>query len=190
MKEIAGKVIAISGPPGAGSTTIAKKLAKKLGMKYFSPGFIQKGYARGKNESRAAIKVWKTKFGKSVDFQNYLDGLQIKRAKQGNAVVCGKLSVYILKDLADFKIWLEASLDERARRSAGRDKMPVKEVKKAIREREGIERSEWKRIYGLDYFDQKKMADLAIDNTELTVEETMEKILKFIEKKKFLGRKA
>jgi len=175
------KVIAISGPPGVGSTTIAKELAKKLRMDYFSPGFIQKGFAKGKNQSRAAIAVWKTKFGKSDELhKGLLDRMQLERAKKGDVVICGKLSIYILKNLADHKIWLEASLDERARRSAERDKLPVKDVKRMIRKRERIERSEWERIYGIDYFDQKKMADLVVDSTKLTVKETVDKIFKFI----------
>jgi cytidylate kinase len=178
-------VIAVSGPPGAGSTTIAKELAKKLGIEYFSPGFIQKGFAKGRNESKAAIAVWKTKFGKSDELhKGLLDRLQIERARKGNVVVCGKLSIYILKDLAEHKVWLEASLDERARRSAKRDNLPIKDVKRMIMERERIERREWKRIYGIDYFDQKEMADLVVDSTKLTVNETVGRILDFIKSRK------
>jgi len=188
VNGIERNVIAISGPPGAGSTTIAKELAERLGITYFSPGFIQKGFAKGKNQSKAAIEVWKTKMGKSREFHKELDDLQIERAKQGNVVVCGKLSIYFLKDLADFKIWVDASLDERAKRSAKRDKLPVEKVKGMMSEREKTEREEWMKIYGFDYFNQKKMADLVIDSTNLTVEETVNKILDFIKIRK-IGKK-
>jgi cytidylate kinase len=117
-----------------------------------------------------------------------LDELQAERAKQGNVVMCGKLSIYILRDLADCKIWLETSLEERVKRTAKRDKLPIEKVKKIIQERERIEREEWKRIYGLDYFDQKEMADFVIDNTKLTVEQTVNKIIDFIKKRRKYGK--
>lgn len=177
-------MIAISGPPGSGSTTIARELARRLDIEYFSPGFIQKGFAKGKNQSEASIKVWKTNFGKSVNFHKGLDELQIERARKGNVVICGKLSIYMLRDLTNHKIWLEASLDERARRSAERDGLPVSEVEKIISEREKIERGEWKKIYGIDYFDQRKIANLVVDSSSLTVEQTVKKILDFMKREK------
>jgi cytidylate kinase len=174
-------VIAISGLPGAGSTTIARKLAKKLKLKYFSPGEIFKSCARGK-EVEAAIKVWKSR-GKSKKFHQMLDDLQKKLAKKGNCVVCGKLSVWVLKDLSNCRIWVEAPLSVRAKRVARRDKLPVEIAKKLLKEREKIERVEWKRIYGIDYFEQKKSTDLVINTSKLTPSQVVEKILKFVGKK-------
>jgi cytidylate kinase len=174
-------VIAISGLPGAGSTTIARMLEKKLKLKYFSPGEIFKSYGKGK-EIEAAIKVWKGK-GKSKKFHLMLDNIQKKLAKKGNCVICGKLSVWILKDLSNCKVWVEAPLSVRAKRVAKRDKLPIETAKKLLREREKIERTEWRRIYGIDYFKQKKLADLVINTSKFTPSQVVEKILKFLGKK-------
>ena len=54
------------------------------------------------------------------------------------------------------------------------------EAKKEIEERENIERAEWKRIYGFDYFYQKEIADLVLDSSGLTLEQTVDKILEFV----------
>ncbi|MDI6806361.1 MAG: cytidylate kinase family protein [Candidatus Aenigmarchaeota archaeon] len=175
-------VIAISGSPGTGSTTIAKELAKKLRLKYFSPGKIFKSYVREK-EAEAALKVWKTR-GKSKRFHLGLDDQQRKIAEKGNCVICGKLSIFVLRDLADYKIWINAPLPIRARRVMKRDKLSFKNAKKLLMERELIERKEWKRIYGIDYTKQKNSADLSINTFNLNPKQVVEKILKFINSKK------
>lgn len=179
-----GIVIAVSGPPGAGTTTIAKRLASKLKLNYFSPGKFQKSFGKSKKQSIAALEVWKTDFGSSKKFHEYIESMQIERARRGSVVICGKLSVHFLKGLADFRIWVEASLEARARRSSYRDRISVEDATNKISKRENIEREEWKRIYGFDYFDQKNEADLVIDNSNLTVEEAVERIVNFIKLKK------
>ena len=90
-----------------------------------------------------------------------------------------------MKDTTNKKIWLYAPLETRAQRSAGRDGIPIERAKEEIKKRENIERREFKRLYGLDYFDQKKYADLVIDNSNLEIRETVKKIIDFLRKKSF-----
>lgn len=178
MKKL---TIAISGPPGSGTSSIAKGIAKKLRIKYFSPGAIQKSYAKTKKESLAALKVWQTDLGKSEKFhRDVIDKMQIDMAKEGGIIICGKLSIKMLGNLADYKIWVQTPLRIRASRVARRDGIPVKEVIKIISDREKMEKKEWKRIYGFDYFDQKKLADFVLDNSKLSLEQAINKVLKFI----------
>ncbi len=173
--------IAISGAPGAGTSSIAKELAKKLNLEYFSPGAIQKSYAKIGKESLAALEVWKTRRGKSEEFhREVLDKTQIEKAKKGNIVICGKLSIKMLKDLADYKIWVDTPLDVRAKRVANRDKITEGKALKLLSEREDIERKEWKRIYGFDYFSQENIADFVLDNSNLSLGQAVGKISEFI----------
>lgn len=74
-------------------------------------------------------------------------------------------------------------LEIRARRTAGRDKIPFKKALREISEREDIEREKWKGIYGFDYFDLKDEANFVLDNSNLTLEEAVDKVIKFIKKK-------
>ena len=178
-------VIVISGAPGAGSSTVSKIVARKLHLKYFSFGELHKGLVKGwKNEqSKAALDAWKTLQGSSEKTHKNRDALQESIAKKGNIVICGKLSIHFLKDITNKKIWLDVSLEARAKRASKRDRISVETAMKEISERENIERESWKKIYGFDYFGQKKDADLAIDSSNMTVYQTVKKIIDFIKSK-------
>jgi len=175
-------VIAISGPPGVGTSTISKEVAKRLNLRYFSPGSYYKKLF-GKENVNSVVKGWETELGSSEELHRRIDEMQIIEAKKGNVVICGKLSFFFLKDLARVKIWLDAPLDVRARRTAERDGISLEDAKEKIRKRERSEREGWKKIYGIDYFQLKKMADLVLDTSNLSVKETVERVMEFIKKK-------
>lgn len=195
--------ILISGKPGAGSTTLAKLLASKLQLDYFSPGQLFKDVALGKvknqfyyplfkkmcdakklkvpdmnssDNSNATIDLWKTQFGSSTILHNIIDKLQKVLAKKGDIVIDGKLSLFIIKS-ADLKVWLNADTKARAARTSFRDNLSKDTAIEIIKEREKNERATWKKIYGLDYFSQETLADLVIDTSKLSPEQVLERIL-------------
>ncbi|MEM5801048.1 MAG: cytidylate kinase family protein [Candidatus Aenigmatarchaeota archaeon] len=179
-------VIAVSGLPGAGSSTISKKLAEYFGLKYFSPGEYFKSYSNKNNQITKALDVFESGVGKEKKFHEEIDEMQKRLARNGNIVICGKLSIIMLKDIADFKIWIDCSFEERVRRTAERDGLKFEDVIKMMEKREKMEIEEWKKDYDIDYRKQKEIADLIIDNTHLSIEETVEKILDFVQRKYYL----
>ncbi|MEM5777627.1 MAG: cytidylate kinase family protein [Candidatus Aenigmatarchaeota archaeon] len=173
-------VIAVSGLPGSGSSTLSKLLAEKLNLKYFSPGEYFKNQSDKNNQTSKALDVFKIGKGKEKKFHESIDEMQKKFAREGNIVICGKLSILMLKDIADYKIWLDCSIEERARRTAKRDSISYEEALKAIKEREILEVEEWEKDYGIDYRKQREMADIIIDTSKMSEKEVLEKVLNFI----------
>ena len=203
------RVIALSGLPVSGSTTISKILAKKMGLDYFSPGQLFKDIAKGKlkekkiyptfkelcdksnltipdfnekDNSSAAYNLWNTDFGKNPRLHSIIDKLQTKLAEKGNIIIDGKLSIHMIKN-ADIKIWLKASEDARVSRSKMRDNITFEEAKKIIPEREKKEREEWKKLYGIDYITQETNANIIIDTSTKSPNAISEIILNRINNK-------
>jgi cytidylate kinase len=173
--------IVISGPPGSGSSKTSLLLAKKLSLNYFSAGDLFKSYS--KERKNRALDIWNSQFGKNKEFHLELDNYQKKKAKKGNIVICGKLSIFLLKDITNFKVWIDAPLKIRAERIAKREDISIIRAIDQIKKREEIERREWKKIYKFDYFDSKNLADLVIDSSEKSTEEIVEEILKSMKNK-------
>ena len=175
-------VIALSGPPGSGASTVGKVLARRLKLEYFSPGLYYRKIMK-QNRIERAPQFWKTEFGSSKKLHEHVDQMQLEEAGKGNIVVEGTLSVHFLKNLASHKVWLDVPLKVRAQRTAKREKIPYQHALKEVEERQTMEREGWKKIYGFDYFDQKKEADLVVDASSLAVNQVVNKIINLIERK-------
>lgn len=196
-------VIAISGLPGSGSTSVSKLVASKLGLNHFSPGRVFKDVGRGiikeqyyfplfeeicskeglelqflktSNDSEAVVSLWGTELGSSRAFHEAIDKLQKSLAEKGDIVIDGKLSLHMLPN-AHLKVWLTADSRARIRRSAQRDNISLDQAALLLPYRESQEAQEWERIYGVDYRNQKSTAHLVIDTTSAPIEETANRII-------------
>lgn len=175
-------VICISGQSTCGTSTTAKMLAERLGLKYFSPGQYYKKHFSGASETEKMVSGWRTKKGSSKDFHEKIDGLQQKAAEDGDVVIDGKLSIWAVKN-AELKVWIKADTKIRAGRVMKRDGIEFEEALVKVREKDKLERDGWKKVYGFDFWEQEKKADLVIDNSDLTPEEVVDKIVEFFEAK-------
>ena len=199
-------VIAISGLPGAGSSATAKALAARLNLHFFSAGQLFKDISTGKvkernyypllkelcdkenlvipefnyaNDSLGTISLWDTEFGKSHKLHHLIDSLQKELGKKGNIVAEGKLAITMVEN-ANFRIWLKASLDARAKRSAHRDSLDIDSAKEILTKRLEKEQRELKRIYNFDYLEQEHKANIIINTEDISVDKIVERIVKSI----------
>ncbi|NYZ79998.1 cytidylate kinase family protein [Candidatus Micrarchaeota archaeon] len=177
-------IITVSGQPGAGSTTLAKQVAKTLHYRLLTMGEIHKRIA--KQHGMAIKEYWEHQRKNPTAekrFHNELDAYQKREAKRGNIVINGKLSAFKIPN-ADLKILIVASLRERAKRTVKRDGGPIKSAMAAIKKRETIERRDWKKMYGFDYIADKRYYDFVIDTTKLNEKQTNNVVLDIISKVK------
>ena len=173
-----GKSIAISGPPGTGTTTIAKSLAKKLNMKYANAGMIFRELAR---EYGMSLMEFQDYALKHPEIDEEIDRRSIELLKAGGYVVEGRLAAHmaVRANISEtLKVYLKASEEARAKRVAKREGIPIEEALKHVKERAKKERDRYLRIYGLDV-DDISIYDLVIDTTYLDPETIVEIIITF-----------
>jgi len=212
------QVIAIDGPSGAGKTTIAKLIAKQLGITYLDTGSLYRtaalllirhgirpddsddtigsilnknhisftegrAYLNGKDVSEdirsAEIDHYASVFSARPVVRDFLLATQRNTALESELVVEGRDTTTVVFPDAKKKIYLDASLEERAKRRALQFKwqgiyVSIEESKKNIEERDT-------RDARRDLAPLTVASDaLFVDSSNLSIEQVMEKILDFI----------
>lgn len=162
-------IIAISGTPGSGNTSLARDLAAKTGYPVVGVGEIVKAIAKkdglflGKEGDAAALLAKKRKNPVEwASFNRKIDAMQRAIArKSANCIVNGKLSAFNIPD-ADLKVLLIAGDGIRAKRVAKRDGITYAKALRDVRAREKTDRTELKRLYGFDYAKDVDAYDIVI----------------------------
>ena len=167
-------IIAITGLPGSGKTTIVKILAEEFKIPWYSVGDM-----RGKMALERGLTIDElNRLGeKEIFTDKEVDDYQTKLGQSGESfIIDGRLSWYFIPTA--FKIFLTVDPDEAAKRimSAPReDRQSVEEIKKAVAKRVASDQKRYQKYYNVDILDQSHY-DLVIDSTKLTPEEIMTKI--------------
>ena len=182
MKNCCGKqkekvVICVCGMAGCGKSTVAKKVAEKYGLRYFSGGNALKALALEAGYKPAERGWWETAEGmkflqqrmKDPKFDKNVDEKLLELAKQGNVVLDSWTMPWLLKE--GFKVWLEASPHVRAKRVAGRDGISAEKVLKILKEKDKRTKVIYKSLYGFDLGNDFSPFDLVLDTDELDADE-------------------
>ena len=163
MKNI---IIAISGFHGVGKSTLSKYIAKKYGLKRVSSGELFRSIALEKGVSLEELSLL-AESDHSID--KYIDEMMRKECSSGGCVGDGLLSSWMLRDVADIKIWLKSPLEIRVRRIAEREKREYNDVLKETVLREESEVKRFKEIYGIDVNDLS-IYDFVIDTSKISLD--------------------
>lgn len=173
-------VICIAGLTASGKSTVARRIADKFGLKYHSGGTALKelavkvGYkaeGRGWWESAEGMRFFEQRL-RDARFDKQVDAELLKVAEQGNVV----LDSWTMPWLSEkgFKIWIEVSSEERARRLARRDKVSVEEAGKVLKEKDNKTKSVYEKLYGFKLGEDYSPFDLVLDTEHLSSSETFE----------------
>jgi CMP/dCMP kinase len=170
-------IIAISGKAGSGKTTVAKTLAKELNLDHYSIGSLMRAMAKERKMSLRELGKMAEQ-DKSIDAE--LDRRQMELRSKDNFVIDGRLTAFFIPN-ADVKVFLECEDKVRAERilKDERKEESSKAINEAISkiiEREKSEARRYKKYYNVDYSD-RKLYNLFIDTTKLSVKEAVDKIM-------------
>ncbi|MGD9937882.1 MAG: (d)CMP kinase [Methanoregulaceae archaeon] len=154
--------ITVSGPPGSGTTTLARWLSARTGFQLISAGEVFRGLARERGMDLAT-------FGALAEsdpvFDRMIDERQRDIAEETDDIVVeGRLSGRMVTH-ADLRIWLQAPLPVRVRRilerEAGAD---LTEAEAETAGREACEARRYRQYYGIE-IDDLSVYDIVL-NTE------------------------
>ncbi len=174
-------IITISGLPGAGKTSVGKKIAKKLNYKFYSMGDL-----RGKIAIKKGISINQlNKLGENESWTDTdIDNYQKELGKtKDNLVIEGRLSFYFIPN--SIKIFLTVTPTTGATRifkTNRKDEEPtksIKELEKQIQNRIKSDKLRYKKYYNIDSYDTTHY-DIVIDTTNIPIQEVVKKILKKI----------
>ncbi len=140
-------VITVSGLAGSGKSAAASAIAKQFGLELVTVGDIFRHFAR---EEGLSLEKYLSRNPIGVHVK--ADKVTYSFAKRGGCVLVGRLTGLIAGPSA-FKIFLVAPLEVRAKRVALRDGISYREALLAVRKRDRIDWSTYKKIYGIDVND-------------------------------------
>jgi CMP/dCMP kinase len=153
-------IITIGGAVGSGKTTVAKAIARRFGLKHISAGEVFREMAK---EKGMTLQEFSSHAEGNHEIDKELDRRQIELTRQGNAVIDGRLTGWLID--ADIKIWLTAPLDVRAKRVANRENKAFQKALEETKDREKSEAKRYKEIYDIEITDMSPY-DIVL-NTEL-----------------------
>ena len=170
-------VICVCGLTGCGKSSVARRLAKRYGLKHFSGGdalkalAVEAGYKSSKRgwwESEEGLKFLRWRMEDS-GFDKRVDKKLLELAKGGNVV----LDSWTMPWLFDggFKVWFEASPMMRAKRVAKRDRISVGEALRVLKEKDKITKKIYKDLYGFVLGEDFSPFDLILGTDLLGVRE-------------------
>ena len=179
-------VVCLSGMAGCGKSTVAKKIAEKYNLRYFSGGdalkaiALEMGYTpldKGWWESEEGMRFLSERM-QDPTFDKKVDEKLLTWAKEGNVVLDSWTMPWLLKD--GFKIWLVASTEERARRIANRDGITFEHALSAQKKKDARTKTIYKKLYGFTLGEDFSPFDVVLDVNCLTPEEVFQTISQVI----------
>ena len=166
-------VVCISGLAATGKSTLAKRLAESLNLRYVSGGeglkmlAVEMGYRSGGRE------WWETEEGmrfleerlRNPEFDKLVDRKLIEFAKAGNVIIDSWVLPWLYRD--GFNIWLKARTEVRAERMAKRSGISVEEARKLLEKRDAESIELYRRLYGVEVGRDFEPFHLILDTSDL-----------------------
>jgi cytidylate kinase len=155
-------------------------LAEQLKLKYIYAGGVLKEWAKrmGYDFMSDSFHEWEDKYGKDWDeiWEKYIEK---KLSTQQNFLYEGKTAGFLLPENVAFEVMVVADADTRAERAAGDGRT------EEIIARDKFLQKRWQELFSFDLLDRqeiKKNYDFLLDNSKLSIHESIVETLAQIEK--------
>ncbi len=173
-------IISISGKPGSGKSSVGKIIAEKLNMEYYDMGHFRRQIAKKRGITINELnKIGEKDFSTDKEADDFI----VEKAKQeDNFVIVSRTAFHFIPK--SFKVFVDVDLHTGAERifKHSREQEKYKDFqhsKQSIEKRDLCDSKRYKKYYNIDVFDLSNY-DLVIDTTNLTIEQTAEKIIEKI----------
>ena len=160
-------VIAVSGLSGVGKTTIAKGIAKRFKLRYFSAGELFRSEARRRGLSLEEFlgKLKEIEKKEKVNFDEYFDRKMLDLIYRGKVVVEGRLAGVLAGETAITRIWVHCPSGFVAQRVAERERVTAENAENGLRQRNKRDISRYWKKYKTN-FASEKFYNVFLDNTQ------------------------
>jgi len=181
-------VVCVSGLAGTGKSTLAKKIAQKYNLKYYSGGDALKALAAEKGYNSKSQGWWESSEGldflakreQDLTFDELVDKKLIEYAQNGNVLLDSWTMPWLIN--YGFKIWLAASIKKRTERIARRDKLKESKALKVLKEKEEKTKKIYKRLYGFNLGEDFQPFHIILDTEKLNANEVFDALCLIMEK--------
>lgn len=191
-------IITIGRQFGSGGLAVAQELGRRLGIPVYDSELITKAaqdsgfsaeFFEKKDEKRGWASLLSLGFSSNENYMSDsgLFKIQsdtiIKIAEQGSAVIVGRCSDYILRDMdCCLDVFLTSPEEIRAERVVERSRIPFEKALEEIIKRDKI-RSEYYNYFTFGNWGMASNYDLCIDSSILGIKGTADMIIDFARKK-------
>jgi cytidylate kinase len=168
-------LITVSGPPGSGTTTASRRVARALAVELLPGGEVFRAMAAERGMTLATFGAYAAEHPE-VDVE--LDTRLAARARKGEVVIESRLGGWIAHHdgLQAVKTWIDCDPRVRAGRVAGREGISLDRALAENATRQRVERERYLAVYGLD-IDDLSIYDLVLDSGELSPDELADRIV-------------
>ncbi len=168
-------LITISGEPGSGKTTVARQLARRLGVPHVYAGDL---YRQEAKQRGLTLEAFNKLCEGDHTIDRALDAAMAARARQGDVVLEGRLAGFLAAEagLPALKVWLTAGDEVRARRVAEREDGDWRHVLQVNEDRHRSDARRYRQIYGYDLADTS-VYDLVLATDDQTPEGLVEQLV-------------